>query len=383
MRRLAFRGWRPEHTILVETMDRNNRKLPVYLAIAIVVGVSIWMLTGLGSEPVQRETATSSQNAAPGLPGVRTQTLRAQDVSREIRVTGRTEANRILELRAETDGMVVHIDAERGASVAEGATIVRLDLRDREARLRESKALVNQREIEHQAISNLRGQQFTTDIQIAEALASLEAARSALQRIEIELDQTRIKAPFAGVIQERNVEIGDFVRVGDTVGQLVDMDPIIVIGEINEREIAHVRVGSLGRTTLVDGTQLEGNIRYISRVANDATRTFKVELAIANPDNAVRAGLTAELRLFADTVRVHTLSSAMLSLADDGTVGVKVVENNRARFFPVQIVGSSLDGMHVTGLPESIELITVGQGFVTDGQEVRTSNVGLSGTSGP
>lgn len=364
-------------------MDSQNRKVPLYLAITLVIGVFFWMLSGLVSEPVAPTDATlagtTPAGSASGLPQVRVQSLQARDITREIRVSGRTEPNRMVELRAETDGTVQQIAAERGISVAEGAAVLTLDMRDREARLREAAALVSQREIEYRAIENLRGQQFTTDIQIAEALSSLESAKAAKERMELEISHTRITAPYAGVVQERSVEIGDFVRVGDSVAQLVDLDPIIISGEVNEREISHIQPGSTGSVVLVDGSKLEGTVRYISRVADGATRTFKVELAVPNPDHSIRAGLTAELRLFADAVRVHTLSSALLSLADDGTVGVKVVDDkNRARFYPVEIVGSSIEGMHITGLPDAIRLITVGQGYVSDGQEVQVATATAS-----
>lgn len=352
-------------------MDRRNRRTPVYLALGIVVSVSLWMLSGLGSEPVPQSGATlpaAEERAAQ--PAVRTIRSQAMDITREVVASGRTQANRMLELKAETDGSVVSIDVERGQNVDKGQTLVSLDMRDRELRLREAAARVMQRETEFEALANLRGQQFSTEIQIAEAEAALASARAAHAAIELELSQLTLQAPFASIVQERPVEIGDLVRVGDTVATLVDLDPLIVVGEINERDIAWIHQGGKGSARILDGEVREGSVRYISAVAETATRTFQVELAIPNSDHSLQAGLTAELRLFADTIRVHALSSALLSLADDGTVGVKVVEDGKVRFYPVEIVGSAQDGMHVSGLPDSVEVITVGQGYVTEGQRV-------------
>jgi len=232
---------------------------------------------------------------------------------------------------------------------------------------------VKQRETEYTALANLRDRQFTTEIQIAEAEAALASARAAQASIELELEHLTVRAPFGAIVQERGVEMGDLVRVGDTVATLVDLDPLVVVGEINEREIGWIHQGGKGLARILGNEPLEGTIRYISAVADAATRTFQVELAIPNPGHRIQAGLTAELRLFADTRHVHTLSSALLSLADDGTVGVKVVENGRVSFYPVEVVGSGPDGMHVSGLPDSVEIITVGQGYVTEGQQVNGS----------
>jgi multidrug efflux system membrane fusion protein len=352
-------------------MDTKNRKFPVLLAGGIVIAVSLWMLSGVGNDPTASTISPSATRSAAELQQVRVQALQAHPITREILLSGRTEPNRFVQVRAETEGTVTAIRAERGEIVANGAALLLLDKRDREARLAEATALVEQRELEARAIENLREQRFTTDVQIAEARTLLESARASRERIELEIRNTTITAPFDGVLQERNVEIGDFVRVGDTVADMVDLDPLIIAGEVNEREVTSLETGSAGTAILVDGTELGGTVRYIAPVSDANTRSFLVELAVPNPDNAVRAGLTAELRLQADAIRVHTLSAAMLSLADDGTVGVKIVDNmDSVRFYPVEIAGNTPDGMHVTGLPDTIRLITVGQGFVTEGQQV-------------
>src|SRR5690606_17951318 len=108
-------------------------------------------------------------------------------------------------------------------------------------------------ELEYGALQNLRDRQFTTEVQIAEALARLESARAAQQRIELEITNSRIVAPFDGVVQERMVEVGDFVRIGDSVVEYVDLDPLVIVGNVNEREIGHIDVGSNGSVVLVDG----------------------------------------------------------------------------------------------------------------------------------
>ena len=334
-------------------MNPKPRNYPLLISVAIVLAVLLWMLSGIfaGSEGgADGEPAASAANAAMQ---VRVQEFESREITREILVSGRTEPNRMVEVRAETDGSVVAIGVERGEVVAEGTVLLKLDLRDRNARLAEAAALVAQRELEFKAVQDLRARDFTTDVQIADANARLESARA------------------SHVLQERGVEIGDFVRTGDIVAELVDLDPMIVVGEVNEREIAKLAVGSRGQATLVDGSRVSGTIRYLSPVASMGTRSYAVELAVANPDNSIRAGQTSELTLFAEVVRVHTLSAALLSLADDGTIGVKVVDNeNRVKFYPVEVAGSAPEGTQITGLPDSIRLITVGQGFVIEGQRV-------------
>jgi multidrug efflux system membrane fusion protein len=354
-------------------MDTKSRKFSVLLACGIVVIIAIWMLSGVGNEPpaanaLGTNASTPSQNIVQQ---VRVQLLEAHEITREIIISARTEPDRYVEIKAEAEGVVESIDVDRGNRISKDQRLMSLDMRDREARRNEAQALLAQRELELKAQENLRGQQFTSEVQIAEARARVESARAALARIALEIDNTSIRAPFDGWLLDREVEQGDYVRVGDNVGVAVDLDPLVVVGEINEREVALLSVGSTGRATLVDGTSLTGTIRYLAPVADSSTRSFHIQVAVPNNDGWLKAGQSAELRVSADAVRVHTMSSALLSLADDGTIGVKVVDNNdQVRFYPVEIVGTSDEGMHVTGLPESIRLITVGQGFVTEGQRV-------------
>src|SRR5690554_5535208 len=134
-------------------MESRSRRLSVYLAIGIIAVVSLWMLSGLGSEPPAQARTSSAASAEEALPLVRTERREAVDITREILFSGRTEANRSIDIKAETEGSVVAIAIERGARAASGQAILQLDLRDREARLAQAQALVKQREAEQQAIA--------------------------------------------------------------------------------------------------------------------------------------------------------------------------------------------------------------------------------------
>ncbi len=357
----------------------------VLLAAGIALAATIWMLTGAGtsgkadgglhdtSDHPRGNTGTAASRTDDTRPAMRVTVRKseARMLTREITVSARTEANRAVELRAETEGRVIAIGAERGRMVRSGDAVASLDLRERPARLEEAQAQVAYMELQYEAAQRLRGQQLAADVQIAESYARLQAARATLQQIEQDMARTRVIAPFDAIMQERYVELGDFVSVGDPVARLVDTDPLIIVGEVSEREVAMLEAGSHGSATAVDGTALEGTVRYVAPVADEATRTFRIELAAPNPSGALRAGLSAELRLQADEIEAHFISSALLALSDAGAVGVKAVDDsNTVRFYPVDIVSSASDGIWVSGLPDSIQIISVGQGFVSPGETV-------------
>ena len=344
----------------------------VLMAFLVAVSVALWMLTGyVGGHDTPSRNPDSSPPGPAAPMRVAVQISHANYNTREIAVSARTEPNRAVELRAETDGRVISLGAERGSLVKAGDKIAVLDMRDRQIRLEKAKANVKQMQLQLEAARKLQKKQFVSETQIAEAYAHLVAARADLRAIELDIDHTTLTAPFDAVMQDRRVELGDYVKSGDNVAQLVDTDPLIVVGEINEREVHKVKVGGSGYARLVNGELVDGRIRYIAPQANENTRTFRVELAIPNKNGKLRAGMTAEMRLVGERTMVHSFSPSLLTLGEDGEIGVKTVdENDRVRFYPVGIVDSNESSISVSGLPEEIRLIVVGQGFVRTGDRV-------------
>ncbi len=381
-------------------MPRFRLSSSVLLATGVAAAATIWMLTGLGSDnrggrnsppanghPPAEISASATRNPRsersdarrPGEPAramrVTVRDSEAQRLTREITLSARTQANRSVELRAETEGRIAALGAERGQLVGAGDSIADIDLRERQARLDEARAQVAYMTLQHEAAQRLRGQQLAADVQIAESHARLQTARATLQQIELDIQRTHIVAPFDAIMQERHVELGDFVSVGDTIARLVDTNPMIVVGEVSEREVGFLAPGVRGTATAVDGTELEGTVRYLAPVAEESTRTFRIELAVPNPGGTLRAGLSAEMKLQADEIEAHFISSALLTLSDEGAIGVKVVdEDGIVRFVATDVVSSGSDGVWVAGLPPTARIISVGQGFVAPGERVEPVN---------
>jgi multidrug efflux system membrane fusion protein len=290
---------------------------------------------------------------------------------RTIVINGKTEPARIVELAAETDGRVEFIGAKRGASLERGDIIARLDERDRAARLAQARALVRQREVEYEARERLKSESYVSEAQLQEAIALLETARADLTRAELDLKYMTIRAPFAGALQSRVVEIGDFVKRGDPVATYVDNRTIIVSANVSEFDAQFVEVGETAEARLATGEVVHGRIRYVAPVADEATRTFTVELEVENRDGQLRAGGTAELRVPAEVVLAHRISPSLLTLDDAGNVGVKIVnDQDEVQFVVADIALSSHDGVWLAGLPETATIITVGQGYVAPGSVV-------------
>ena len=342
-----------------------------FLSGGIIAVVALWLLSGqIGSSDQTGETAGATPVPA-ARDAVRVRTQSAEEVMRTVVVNGKTAPARIVNLAAETDGRVEYVGAERGASLARGNLIVRLDERDRAARLAQAAATLKQREVEFEARSRLKSDSYVSEAQLQEAVALLETARAELTRAELDLDYMDIRAPFAGALQERMVEIGDFVKRGDPIATYVDNRSIIVSANLSEFDAKYVNVGDPAEARLATGETVRGRIRYVAPVADEATRTFAVELEVDNADGMLRAGGTAELRIPAETVFAHRVSPSLLTLDDAGNVGIKIInDRGEVEFVVADVALSTSNGVWLAGLPETATIITVGQGYVASGATV-------------
>ncbi len=343
---------------------------PWLMAGIALAAVVVWFLSG-GAEEDAVATAgiASGESLSPVRVQVREQ--RAAPVQRQVSVYGRTTPARSVEIKAETSGRVVALGSPRGKSARGGDLLLRLDLRDREARLREAEANVRQHEAAWEAQRALKSSGYVSDTQLAETFAQLESARAERLRARLDLERMALRAPFDGTLLERHVEIGDFIREGDPVATFVDHTTLVVSGSIAEQDAVHVRVGMPALARLITGTEARGHIRYLAPVADEATRTFAVELEVPNPGGALPAGVTAEMVIEAGAQLAQRVSPSLLTLGSDGQVGVSVVDDdNRVFFHPVEIIRSSGNGVWVSGLPELARIIVVGQGYVAAGQVV-------------
>lgn len=356
----------------------GNEKLKVQkswmISAGMTVAIALWLISGqMGSEEpsVTEDAKPVAQPVAQSSVRVRRQV--AEEVTRLITVNGRTAPSRIVEMKAETDGRIVAIGVARGERFERGKVIVRLDERDRAARLAQAEATVRQRQLEYEARKKLKNESYVSEAQLQEGAAMLESARAELKRAELDISYAIIEAPFDGALQERHVEIGDFVKSGDPIATIVDDRTLIVSAAISEYDAPYVVKGGIGMATLVTGDTIEGTIRYVAPVAHEATRTFTVELELDNELGELPAGTTAQLSIPAESVFAQKISPSLLTLDDEGNLGVKIVnEAGLVEFYAADVAMSSSDGIWIAGLPHMSTIITVGQGFVVEGASVNS-----------
>jgi multidrug efflux system membrane fusion protein len=347
----------------------------ILLAALLAIAATAWVASGQfdadGGDPALRNPP-APLDAKPEPKSVRVHSFAARPAATELVINGHTEALRGVDIKAEIRGAIAELPVEKGQPVAAGARLATIAELERPALLAEARALLAQRRIEFEAASKLKERGFRAETQLAATKANYEAAQAAVRRAEVQIGQLTLTAPFEGVLQERYVELGDYLDVGDPVARVVDLDPLLVIAYANERDVQQLELEAPGSVRLITGEELTGHIRYISPTADERTRTYRIELAVSNPGYRLPAGMTAELRLPTGQQPAHLVSPALLVLGADGGIGVRSVDaDNRVRTLPVGLLDQGPEGVWITGLPARVTLITVGQQFVVDGQEVR------------
>ncbi len=347
-------------------------KRSYWIALAVLLVVAAWLLTGRFAG--DREAVDGRAVAAPERQPMRVRVVEsvAESVTQEVVIHGTTAPTRQVTLKAETAGRVAELPAARGTAVRAGEVVVRLDPENREAQLAEARALVDLRRLEYRAVQSLRKQGLQEERQLAEAKALLESARAQLQGIELDLRRTAIRSPFDAVLDTRAVEVGDYVSVADPVATVAQLDPFIVTGQVSEQQIGLLRTGGFGTARIVGGQSLKGVIRYIGALADPATRTFTVELEVPNPEGRRLAGVTADIRVPVAELRAHRLPASVLTLGESGNIGVKAVDaSGVVRHHQGQIVRATPEFLWLSGLPERLLVVVVGQGFVQPGEQVQ------------
>jgi multidrug efflux system membrane fusion protein len=340
-------------------------------ALVILVLVVLWIGSGFIFGGHKASTG-DAQSRIVDVPRVRVQILAAADRNATITIRGRTQALHSVDVRAEVEGVVQALRVEKGDRVKAGDVLCEIKLNDRGAKLDQARAMVAQTAKQHSVDLDLAKNGFRSTTQVSQSAASLEAAKATQQTMEIDLANTKIRAPFAGIVDDRYVTVGDYMKVGDRCAMIVAPEPFLAVGQVSEHEVGELKVGDSVTANLVTGETVQGTISFVSIRADDTTRTFRIEAELPNPDAKLRAGISADIHIPVRQLMAEKISPGILVLDDNGVVGVRTVEHGIVRFHPVDIVSDGPDGMWVSGLSDGIAVITVGQEFVNDGERVQT-----------
>lgn len=356
-----------------------------FAAILVLVGFAAWVATGTfssvgsASDAAAERKAEAAEKPKEPLRTVAVITPPRDTHARAIRISGLTEADKRAVLATRVGGVIAKLPLKQGEHVKAGDLIMMLDAEEKVAAVDTAKQLVAQRQAEMDAATRLARSGNLAKLQLDTARSNLASAKSQLEAAQADLARNEVKAPFDGVIDRIPVEIGSNLMQGGEVATILKLDPVVARGEISERDLRFVKPGDAADVRLVNGETVKGTLRYISRDASSATRTFRVEVAIPNADGAIPAGMTAEITLKAAPTDAVELPRSVVTLSGSGDLGIRAVDkDNKVVFFPIDLVDDTPKGLVLAGIPADARVIVAGQELVTDGAEVQPVEADLA-----
>ncbi|OZG69796.1 efflux transporter periplasmic adaptor subunit [Hahella sp. CCB-MM4] len=346
-------------------------RIPTYwVALGIVIVITVWVASG-AVESAKTTAPETEGSQSEQLPKVAYKTIEATEVSRTITVQGQVEPWRELVLESRLDSYVEAVHVATGERVKKGDLLITLSQEDLPAQMAEAKAQAAVAKSELVAAQSLfkRGLLADTELKVKEA--SVATAEASVARLNQKLENTIVRAPFDGVIEDRRVEVGATVQNGTELLQIVDDSKLKLVGQVPQQYVLQLSFGDDVMAKLINGAEIRGRVSFIGYQASIATRTYRVEAELDNPERKRLAGATATLEIGLGEVEAHVISPALLRLDEKGRLSVEhLSEDDRVVVTPVERVKASNTALWVSGLPHSTRLITLGKGFVSQGQQV-------------
>jgi len=409
----------------------------VFLYFLVIERETFFEFAGLSkaaeTEEVVESTAAptpSSEESEEKVVSVIARRSEAQTIDSAVVLRGDTRAARQVELRSETSGQVISEPLRKGTFVESGQVMCQIDIGTREisladaqarlaevraripetesripeaeARIEEAKSRLTEAQINLNAAEKLAEGGYASESRVANATAAVRSAEAGVRSAEAglnlamsgleniqasiqsaeagvasarrEIEKLEITAPFGGILESDTAEIGSLMQPGSLCGTIIQLDPIVVAGFVPEADVNRINEGVRAGARLIDGTMVQGTVSFLSRSADPKTRTFLVEIEVANTDLRIRDGQTADILIEADGALAHLLPQSALTLSNDGTLGVRIVTpEGTAKFTPVKLLRDTAQGVWLGGLPAVANVILVGQEYVTEGSAVLAS----------
>jgi multidrug efflux system membrane fusion protein len=353
-------------------------------AVALVVAATAWIASGhfAPREAAESRAAVRPVESEAKLFRVAVATTELVSHRQKLIISGRTEADRKVTVTARTGGILTELKVRRGSVVKRGDVLAILSDEAREAQVAQARAVAEQRRTELEAKSRLIASGSMPRLELGNLQSQVKIAEAQLAAAEAELARGVVRAPWDGIINDVPVEVGGaaFSMAGKEIAQLVALDPMLAVVEVAERKLGGINLGDVADVRLVTGQTATGRVRFVSKTASQTTRTYRVEIEIANPDGAISDGITAEVAIRLAPAMATRVPRSALTFSSAGDLGVRAVNDDGiVSFMKVAVVEDDQGSMWVSGVANGVRVIVEGQDFVREGQRVEA----VAATNGP
>ena len=407
----------------------------IFIAAFILLFVVGWIGSGQFTNVNAEDETTSNLSINEDNENTKSEEVKIQDngnkveikefkfseIDQSIELQGQTTHNKKIDVKSETTGNITEINFNRGDKVSAGDELIKISIENRKEilnsskkdlerlnkelnlneknklnRLSQNKELIKLYEIEFASaqqlidkglssksklslasfnLANAKSDQEDILINFESQKSNIESqianVKSQLKNIELDIENTSINSPFEGIISDKMIEVSEYITPGNPLFTIIDLTPIKIQGYLSEFDVNKVKLGTKATIENANGIKKEGIISFISPSAETSTRTFEITIEAENSDLSFKSGITTKIVIAGSELKAHKIPPSILTLQDDGTVGVKAVnEENIVIFYPTTSVKDTIDGIWVSGLPDKVNLIVTGQEYVAIGESV-------------
>ena len=332
----------------------------------------LWMLTGAFSAEEQPAEQIKLKTVK-----VLANTISSENYIPKVEIVGRTAVADEVDLVAEVSGKVEKILFEQGDYVKEGDLMLTLENDYRKDNFNSAKEELDSATLKLNIAKNLAKQAYKAKTDLADRQAEYTRAISNLTNAKRDYENSFVHAPIAGFVEEKNVSHGDYVQDDTVLYKIISQDEMYLVGYLSQNQIAKVKLGQKAYGIFNNGKKAEGVVSFIAQKADQNTKTYKMEITIKLESDVykVREGLTVKVFIPSEEVPVYKIPHSAVVIADDGRVGIRVVdENNIVKFLETSLIEDTHSHQLVqTTTHEDLNLIVRGQIDVQDGMVVETS----------
>ena len=292
--------------------------------------------------------------------------------SESLVLRGYTEASRMVTIKSQVEGKISSLNFVKGMHVKAGKEILLIDPEDKVAKVKEMEALLDQRKKEYEVAEKLFKKGFRSELNLSKSRVNFEKALASYEKSQVELNNTKIIIPFDSFLESSFVELGDYLKKGDKIVKIVDLDPIFLTTTVSEKYINRLKLGQKGEVSLKSGYKDFGEINYISATADPQTKKFEVQVELTNSNKKIFSGVTGEVTIKLDPKESFFIPSSIISLDENGDIGIKTIgENDVVKFLNISIISDTGSGYWINSKNlENITVITRGQDYALEGDTV-------------
>lgn len=365
--------------------------------VVLIIGVGLWVrfVPGAGTTlaaigvsqplidaiaPPQAETSARGQGQGQGQGNRRgnaaalvvTAAAETAVINDRLNAIGNGEAIRSVTVTPSAMGNLVEVLVKSGDSIAEGQVIARLDNADQTIAASQARLARDSAREKVERFRNLGNAAAVTAVEVRDAEIALQTTELALQTAELDLKRRDIVSPSGGIVGIISVNPGDYVTTASPIATVDDRSEILVDFWVPERFAAKIAVGQpVTANAIADpGAPLSGTIHAVDNRVDQASRTLRVRAKIANPNDALRAGMSFAVTIAFEGERYPTVDPLAVQWSADGSF-VWRVNGDKSERVPVRIVQRNPDRVLVDAeIAEGDLVVTEGLQRLRDGGTV-------------